>query len=72
VANGAPGFAHYKRSPQGGYEPWALHVLEVSAGCVVGITNFLDTRLFAQFGLPDQPPSDPPVENVQPMPGPAG
>ena len=59
VANGAPGFAHYKRSPQGGYEPWALHVLEVSAGCVVGITNFLDTRLFAQFGLPDQPPSQP-------------
>jgi len=56
VANGAPAFAHYKPSGSGGrYEPWALQVLEVSGGQVVGITSFLDTRLFALLGLPAHP-----------------
>jgi RNA polymerase sigma-70 factor (ECF subfamily) len=53
AANGAPAFGQYKPSPDGGYEPWALQVLEVSGGRVVGFTFFLATEtLFPLFGLP--------------------
>ena len=52
-ANGAPAFGQYKPSRDGGYEPWALQVLEVEDGRVVEFTFFLDTeRLFPRFGLP--------------------
>jgi RNA polymerase sigma-70 factor (ECF subfamily) len=53
-ANGCPAYGQYKPSPSGdGYEPWALQVLEVSAGGVVEFTFFLDTEtLFPLFGLP--------------------
>jgi RNA polymerase sigma-70 factor, ECF subfamily len=53
TANGSPAFGQYKPSPDGGYEPWALQVLELSAGRIVEFTFFLDTeRLFPLFGLP--------------------
>jgi RNA polymerase sigma-70 factor, ECF subfamily len=54
AANGAPAFGQYKPSETGdGYEPWALQVLEVEDGKIVGLTFFLDTkRLFPLFGLP--------------------
>ncbi len=54
VANGRPAFGQYKPSGPGGrHEPWALQVLEISDGAIVGFTFFLDTdRLFPQFGLP--------------------
>jgi len=54
AANGAPAFGQYKPSETGeGYEPWALQVLEVSDGRIVGFTFFLDTeRVFPLFGLP--------------------
>jgi RNA polymerase sigma-70 factor (ECF subfamily) len=53
AANGSPAFGQYKPSPEGGYEPWALQVLELSAGRVVEFTFFLDTeKLFPLFGLP--------------------
>ena len=52
-ANGSPAFGQYKPSPDGGYEPWALQVLEVSGGKIVELTFFLDTEtLFPLFGLP--------------------
>jgi len=52
-ANGAPAFAQYKPSPDGGFEPWALQVLELSDGGIVEFTFFLDTAaLFPLFGLP--------------------
>jgi RNA polymerase sigma-70 factor (ECF subfamily) len=52
-ANGSPAFGQYKPSPDGGYEPWALQVLEVADGRIVELTFFLDTeRLFPLFGLP--------------------
>jgi RNA polymerase sigma-70 factor (ECF subfamily) len=52
-ANGSPAFGQYKPSPAGGYEPWALQVLELSDGRVAEFTFFLDTaRLFPLFGLP--------------------
>ena len=53
VANGSPAFGQYKPSPAGGYEPWALQVVEMSDGRISGLTFFLDTeRLFPLFGLP--------------------
>ena len=56
TANGSPAFAHYRASGPGGrHEPFALQVLQVSSGQVVGITSFLDTKLFALFGLPSHP-----------------
>jgi RNA polymerase sigma-70 factor (ECF subfamily) len=52
-ANRCPAFGQYKPSPSGGYERWALQVLELSAGRIVELTFFLDTgRLFPLFGLP--------------------
>ena len=52
-ANGSPAFGQYKPSPQGGFDPWALQVLELSGGRIVELTFFLDTaRFFPLFGLP--------------------
>jgi RNA polymerase sigma-70 factor, ECF subfamily len=52
-ANASPAFGQYKPSPQGGFDPWALQVLELSGGRIVELTFFLDTaRLFPLFGLP--------------------
>ena len=53
AANGSPAYGQYKPSPDGGYEPWALQVLELSDGRVVEFSFFLDTgTLFPLFGLP--------------------
>jgi RNA polymerase sigma-70 factor (ECF subfamily) len=55
TANGAPAFGQYKPSPQGGWEPWSLQVLEISGDRIAGICFFLDTKiLFPLFDLPDQ------------------
>ena len=52
-ANGSPAFGQYKPSPDGGYEPWALQVVEVQDGKIVELTFFLDTEtVFPLFGLP--------------------
>ena len=51
-ANGSPAFAHYKPSPDGGREPWAIQVLELSDGRVSHVHHFLDPALFPRFGLP--------------------
>jgi RNA polymerase sigma-70 factor (ECF subfamily) len=53
-ANGAPAFGQYKPAEDGdGYEPWALQVLEIEHGKIVGLTFFLDTTtIFPRFGLP--------------------
>jgi RNA polymerase sigma-70 factor (ECF subfamily) len=54
VANGTPAFGQYRPSGPGGrHEPWALIVIEISAGRISGINSFLDTEnLFPLFGLP--------------------
>ena len=53
MANGAPAYGHYKPTPDGGYEAWALQVLDLSAGRIGGIVFFLDTAtFFPLFGLP--------------------
>jgi RNA polymerase sigma-70 factor (ECF subfamily) len=57
VANGLPAFGQYRPSgPGGSHEPWALQILEISAGRIVGFNAFLDTaNLFPLFGLPPRP-----------------
>ena len=53
AANGSPAFGQYKPSPDGGYDPWALQVIELEEGRIVEFTFFLDTAtLFPLFGLP--------------------
>ena len=52
-ANGMPAFAQWKPGPDGGYDAWAIQVLELSDGRIGEFTFFLDTaRLFPLFGLP--------------------
>jgi RNA polymerase sigma-70 factor (ECF subfamily) len=52
-ANGSPAYGQYKPSPEGGYDPWALQVVELSGGRIAEITFFLDTdAIFPLFGLP--------------------
>jgi len=51
-ANGAPAFAQWRRSPDGGYEAWSIHVLRISDGRITGIDFFVDQRLFPLFDLP--------------------
>ena len=52
-ANGSPAFGQYRPAPGGGFEPWALQVIEIRAGRITGINSFLDTAsLFPLFDLP--------------------
>jgi RNA polymerase sigma-70 factor (ECF subfamily) len=53
AANGSPAFGQYKPSADGGFEPWALQVVELEHGKIGELTFFLDTdALFPLFGLP--------------------
>jgi RNA polymerase sigma-70 factor (ECF subfamily) len=53
AANGSPAYGQYKPTPGGGFEPWALQVVEVSAGQIIELSFFLDTAtLFPLFDLP--------------------
>ena len=52
-ANGSPAYGQYKPAAEGGFEPWALQVLEIEDGRIVEITFFLDTEtVFPLFDLP--------------------
>jgi RNA polymerase sigma-70 factor, ECF subfamily len=55
-ANGCPAFAQYKPDPAGGFSPWAIQVIETSAGKIASLSFFLalpdPKRLFGDFGLP--------------------
>jgi RNA polymerase sigma-70 factor (ECF subfamily) len=51
-ANGWPAFGQYRVDPAGGFAPWALQVLQISGGQIIGYHAFLDTALFTVFGLP--------------------
>jgi RNA polymerase sigma-70 factor (ECF subfamily) len=53
TANGSAAYGQYKPADGGGYEPWALQVIEISDGWIGELTFFLDTEtLFPLFGLP--------------------
>jgi RNA polymerase sigma-70 factor (ECF subfamily) len=55
ACGGTPAFAQYR---QGGAQPWALILLDLSDGQITGMTSFLDVEtLFPRFGLPMQLPS---------------
>jgi RNA polymerase sigma-70 factor (ECF subfamily) len=53
-ANGSPAFGQYRTSESGqGFDPWALHVLEIRDGRICGLNAFqASDQLFAMFGLP--------------------
>jgi RNA polymerase sigma-70 factor (ECF subfamily) len=52
-ACGSPAFAQYRRSPDGGYHPWSLTILELEGNRIRAWNSFLDSeRLFPLFGLP--------------------
>jgi RNA polymerase sigma-70 factor (ECF subfamily) len=59
AACGSPAFAQYRPGgPDGGYLPWALIVLELSADRIAGWNSFLDTEtVFPRFGLPARLPA---------------
>jgi len=57
-ASGSPGFGQYRIDPAGGYQPWALQVVEISGGRIAGLHFFLDAEnLFPAFGLPARLPA---------------
>ncbi len=57
AANGCAAFGSYRPDSHGGYRPFALQVIEISGDRIVGHHNFLDTDLFAAFGLPAHLPA---------------
>jgi RNA polymerase sigma-70 factor (ECF subfamily) len=52
AVNGTAGFGNYHLVRPGLWEPWAIQVIEVAGGRIVGHHNFLYPELFAAFGLP--------------------
>ena len=49
----APAFGQYRADPNGGHTAWAIQVLEIEDGRLIGLNSFLDVdRLFPLFGLP--------------------
>jgi RNA polymerase sigma-70 factor (ECF subfamily) len=50
--NGTAGFGNYHLVGPGRWEPWAIQVIEVAGGKIVGHHNFLYPELFPEFGLP--------------------
>jgi RNA polymerase sigma-70 factor (ECF subfamily) len=53
AACGSPAFGQYHPTPEGGFLPWALVVLELEGDRIVGWNSFLDAELlFPRFGLP--------------------
>jgi RNA polymerase sigma-70 factor (ECF subfamily) len=59
AACGSPAFGQYRSGgPDGGYQPWAIIVLELSSGRIAAWNTFLDTEtLFPLFGLPRHLPA---------------
>lgn len=52
-ACGAPAFAQYRRSAEGGHKAWALIVLDLAVDQISSVTSFLDAEnLFPRFGFP--------------------
>jgi RNA polymerase sigma-70 factor (ECF subfamily) len=52
AANGCAAFGQYRVDPEGGHAPWGLQIVEISGALIIGVHTFLDTDLFAPFGLP--------------------
>jgi RNA polymerase sigma-70 factor, ECF subfamily len=52
--NGTAGFGNYHAVAPGVWEPWAIQIIEVADGKIVGHHNFLYPHLFPEFGLPER------------------
>jgi len=52
AVNGTAGFGSYRMTRPGAWEPFAIQVIEVAGGKIVGHHNFLYPETFADFGLP--------------------
>jgi RNA polymerase sigma-70 factor, ECF subfamily len=52
AVNGTAGFGSYRMTRPGLWEPFAIQVIEVAGGKIVGHHNFLYPERFADFGLP--------------------
>jgi RNA polymerase sigma-70 factor (ECF subfamily) len=66
TANGCAAFGQYRPSAEGGHEPWALQVIEMSDGRIAALNSFLDTmRLFPLFGLPPRLDAQPGADRQQ-------
>ena len=52
AVNGTAGFGNYRLTRPGLWEPFAVQVIEVAGGKIVGHHNFLYPERFAEFGLP--------------------
>lgn len=50
--NGTAGFGNYRLTRPGLWEPFAIQVIEVAGGMIVGHHNFLGADRFEAFGLP--------------------
>jgi len=51
-ANGGAAFGSYRSDGQGGHVAFAIQLIDVSGGKIVGHHNFVDPDLFPAFGLP--------------------
>jgi RNA polymerase sigma-70 factor (ECF subfamily) len=51
-ANGAPAFAQWRPSPDGGFDAWSIHVVRLVGDRVAEMDFFVDPTLFALFDLP--------------------
>lgn len=56
VNGGYPAFAQYMPNPENAAVliPWGIHVLEVKDHQILHVQNFINTKLFLRFGLPEQ------------------
>jgi RNA polymerase sigma-70 factor, ECF subfamily len=52
AANGCAAFGSYRSDGQGGHTPWAIQLIEIADDRIAGHHNFIQTDLFAAFGLP--------------------
>ena len=52
--NGTAGFGNYHNVAPGVWEPWAIQIIDVAGGRIIGHHNFLYPELFEQFGLPSR------------------
>ena len=56
--NGCSAFAQYKPDPEGGFSPWGIQIIEISAEKIAALSFFLAlgdlVPLFEAFGLPDR------------------
>ncbi len=55
TVNGSPGFAQYRRDPDGGHRAWSVQVVEVADGRIRHVHHFLEDfggQIFGRLGLP--------------------